>query len=83
LFDSTQGAAKLSASAYSVGRAGQGKYRERSPSQAVGQATSTPAGRNTLTTVSGGFAVQLFLLVSGVVVARLLGVEDRGHLALY
>jgi hypothetical protein len=47
----------------------------------VGQATSTPAGRNTLTTVSGGFAVQLFLLVSGVVVARLLGVEDRGHLA--
>jgi hypothetical protein len=45
-----------------------------------GQATSTPAGPNTLTTVSGGFAVQLFLLVNGVVVARLLGVEG-GHLA--
>ena len=48
----------------------------------VGQETSTPAGRNTLTTVREGFAVQLFLLVSGVVVARVLGVEDRGHLAL-
>jgi hypothetical protein len=31
----------------------------------VRQATRTPTGRNTLTTVSGGFAVQLFMLVSG------------------
>jgi O-antigen/teichoic acid export membrane protein len=42
---------------------------------------ATPRGR-ALVTVLGGFAVQPLLLVSGVIVARLLGVEDRGHLAL-
>jgi hypothetical protein len=45
----------------------------------VGQATSTPAGRNTLTNVSGGFAVQLFLLVSGVVVARHISAPGTRH----
>ena len=34
-------------------------------------------------TVAGGFGVQLALLVSGILVARLLGVEDRGYLALF
>ncbi len=42
---------------------------------------ATPRGR-AFVTVLGGFAVQPLLLVSGVIVARLLGVEDRGHLAL-
>lgn len=40
-----------------------------------------PATRNAAVTVVGGVAAQIPILVSGIVVARALGVEDRGHLA--
>ena len=36
----------------------------------------------TALTILTSFAVQAFLAISGVIVARMLGVEDRGHLAL-
>jgi O-antigen/teichoic acid export membrane protein len=39
-------------------------------------------GRATAPTVGAGLGVQLMLLVSGVLAARALGVEDRGYLAL-
>src|SRR5829696_5675317 len=68
--------------AYSLCMQGKGTGRPRRITELFALA-GAPTGRNTLTTVIGGFAVQLFLLVSGVVVARLLGVENRGHLALY
>ncbi|MEA2298627.1 MAG: hypothetical protein QOF77_1563 [Solirubrobacteraceae bacterium] len=38
--------------------------------------------RDTAITVAGSFAVQLVALISGVLVARLLGVENRGRAAL-
>ncbi len=46
-------------------------------------AVGASVGRDALTTIAGGVAGQLALLVSGILVARLLGVEDRGHLALF
>jgi O-antigen/teichoic acid export membrane protein len=39
-------------------------------------------GRATASSVGAGLVVQLMLLVSGVLAARVLGVEDRGYLAL-
>lgn len=44
---------------------------------------SSPARRATLGTLASGVIGQLALLVSGIVSARLLGVEGRGYLALY
>lgn len=41
-----------------------------------------PVRRDTAITVAGGFWAQATVLVSGVLVARILGVENRGHLAL-
>lgn len=38
--------------------------------------------RDTVVSVLGSFATQATVLVSGVLVARILGVENRGHLAL-
>ena len=38
--------------------------------------------RDTVVSVFGSFAAQAMVLVSGVLVARMLGVENRGHLAL-
>jgi O-antigen/teichoic acid export membrane protein len=46
------------------------------------RAAGASTGRNAAVTIVGGFGVQLSLMVSGVIVARALGVEDRGHLAL-
>lgn len=42
----------------------------------------TSIERASIETVITGFGLQLTLMVSGVLVARILGVEDRGHLAL-
>lgn len=47
-----------------------------------GRAAHAGSLRNSAITVGGGFGVQAAVLVSGILVARLLGVEDRGHLAL-
>ncbi len=47
------------------------------------RAAAGTTGRNAAMTVAGGFGVQFALLVSGILVARLLGVEDRGYLALF
>jgi O-antigen/teichoic acid export membrane protein len=38
--------------------------------------------RDTVLSVLGSFGIQAMVLVSGVLVARILGVENRGHLAL-
>jgi O-antigen/teichoic acid export membrane protein len=45
-------------------------------------AAATPVRRDLLGSVATAFAGQLFLVVSGVLAARLLGPEDRGYLAL-
>jgi O-antigen/teichoic acid export membrane protein len=39
-------------------------------------------GRAAAPTVGAGVGVQLAVLASGIAAARILGVEDRGHLAL-
>jgi O-antigen/teichoic acid export membrane protein len=43
----------------------------------------SPARRATLNTLGIGLAVQAIIVISGVLAARILGPEDRGHLALY
>ncbi len=43
----------------------------------------SPARRATLNTLAVGLAVQGIIAISGILAARILGPEDRGHLALY
>jgi O-antigen/teichoic acid export membrane protein len=46
------------------------------------QIRGTAVRRASIETVLTGFGLQMTLMVSGILVARILGVEDRGHLAL-
>jgi O-antigen/teichoic acid export membrane protein len=43
----------------------------------------SPARRATLSTLAVGLAIQGIIAISGILAARILGPEDRGHLALY